>query len=162
MWPFPMESAHPLIVHFPIALLLTAVGLELAALALRRPALQRAALWNLCLGALGAGAAVWTGLRAADVAKHTFEIHRVIELHQRLGFATLWLALGAAAVRLFTRDRLAPWARLAVALAMLAMTVTVAYGAHLGGRLVYEFGVGGQFGSPEPHTDTAPSHHHSH
>ena len=61
MWPFPMESAHPLVVHFPIALLLTAVLLDLAALVLRRPGLHRIALWNLSLGALGAGIAVLTG-----------------------------------------------------------------------------------------------------
>ena len=59
-----MESLHPLVVHFPIALLLSAVGLELLALLLKRPALHRISLWNLCLGTLGAAAAVLTGLRA--------------------------------------------------------------------------------------------------
>ena len=38
-----MESLHPLVVHFPIALLLSAVGLDLAALALKRPDLGDAA-----------------------------------------------------------------------------------------------------------------------
>ncbi|MBI2104661.1 MAG: DUF2231 domain-containing protein, partial [Candidatus Omnitrophica bacterium] len=83
-WPFPMESAHPLVVHFPIALLLAAVLVDALALVLKRPAWHRVAFWNLCLGTVGAAAAVLTGLRAAEVAKHTFAIHQVMELHQKL------------------------------------------------------------------------------
>lgn len=154
----PMESVHPLVVHFPIALLLTAILLDLAALALRRPALHRVALWNLALGTLGAAAAVWTGLRAAEIAKHTFAIHQVMELHRKLGIATLILGGFAVAWRLVVRDRLSrPW-RVATLFIMLAMTGTLIYGAHLGGRLVYEFGVGGTFGS-RPVFQSAPHRH---
>ena len=156
-WPFPMESAHPLVVHFPIALLLTAVLLDLLALALKRPAWHRVALWNLGLGTLGAGIAVWSGLRAAEVAKHTFEIHQVMELHQKLGIATLIIGSLVAAWRLWTRDRLGPRSRAAATLLMAAMAGTLAYGAHLGGRLVYEFGVGGAFGAAG--RAVSPDHH---
>jgi len=146
----PMESVHPLLVHFPIALLLTALGIDLLALMLRRPALHRVALWNLALGTLGAGAAVWSGYQAAEVAKHTFEIHQVMELHRKLGIATLVIGVLVTLGRLVVRDRLPGWAR-AVSLAlMLGMVGTLAYGASLGGRLVYEFGVGGVFGHPSP------------
>lgn len=146
MWPLPMESVHPLIVHFPIALLLTAVGLDLVALILTRPALHRVALWNLTLGTLGAGVAVWTGYRAADIAKHSFEIHQVMELHRKLGIATLILGSLVVIWRLWKRDHLGSRVRLLILLVMLVMTGTLGYGAHLGGRLVYEFGVGGAFG----------------
>lgn len=157
MWPFPMESAHPLVVHFPIALLLSTVGLDVAALLFKRPSLHRVALWNLCLGTVGAGLAVWTGLRAAEVAKHTFAIHQVMELHRKLGIATLSLGGIVVAWRLWQRDRLAVWARAATLLLMLAMAATLSYGAHLGGRLVYEFGVGGRFGAATP---AGTPHHH--
>ena len=70
----PMESVHPLMVHFPIALLLTAPLADLVAFVLKRPAFYRIGLWNLSLGTLGAGAAVRTGLWAAEIAKHTPEI----------------------------------------------------------------------------------------
>ena len=89
---------------------------------------------------------MWTGLRAEEVAKHTFEIHQVMELHERLGITTLILALAAVGWRLWKRDRLGLVTRALTTLAMLVMMVTLAYGAHLGGRLVYEFGVGGRFG----------------
>ena len=145
-WPFAMESAHPMVVHFPIALLLTAVLIDLGAILLKRPAWHAVGLWNLCLGTLGAGVAVWTGLRAAEVAKHTFEIHQVMERHEMCGIATLTCGSLIMLWRLWTRDRLKNRARMLTMLAMFLMASTLAYGAHLGGRLVYEFGVGGAFG----------------
>jgi uncharacterized membrane protein len=145
-WPFPQESAHPLVVHFPIALLLTAVMVDVAALALKRAGLHHIALWNLTLGTLGAALAVLTGLHAESVARHSFDIWQVMALHKRLGIATLVLGLMAASWRLAKRDCLTPRGRVATLLLAAVMVGTLAWGAHLGGRLVYEFGVGGAFG----------------
>lgn len=146
MWPFPMESVHPMVVHFPIALLMTALLLDGLALILKRPHLHRIALWNLSLGTLGAGAAVWTGYRAAEIAKHSFEIHQVMELHRKLGIATLILGALLVLGRLWRRDRLGSGARGIALVLAVVMVGILSYGAHLGGRLVYEFGVGGLFG----------------
>ena len=145
-WPFPMESVHPLIVHFPIALLLTATALDLIAVLMKRPNLHRIALWNLGLGTLGAAAAVATGLRAQEIAKHSFEIWEVMEIHERLGVTTLILAIMILSWRLKRRDQLTRRARLLTLGVMLVMCTTVSVGGYLGGRLVYEFGVGGSFG----------------
>ena len=142
-----MESVHPLVVHFPIALLLSAVALDLVALGLRRPALHRVALWNLTLGTVGAGAAVATGLQAEDVAKHSFEIWQVMGLHERLGITTLILGIMVTAWRWSKRDQLSKRGRLLTLLGMLLLASTLSAGAFLGGRLVYEFGVGGSFGA---------------
>ena len=142
-----MESAHPMVVHFPIALLLTGVVLDLVALVLRRPTLHRIALWNLSLGMLAAGVAVLTGLRAETVAKHSFNIWQVMDLHKRLGISTLILGLMATSWRLKQRDQLTIQGRVVTFLFSLVMAGTLIYGAHLGGRLVYEFGVGGTFGA---------------
>jgi len=141
-----MESLHPLVVHFPIALLLTAVALDTLALVLRRPSLHRVALWNLCLGTAGAAVAVLTGLQAEEVAKHSFEIWQIMQLHKRLGIVTLILGLMITGFRLGTRDRLTGRARALTVAAMLLMASTLSVGAYLGGRMVYEFGVGGRFG----------------
>lgn len=146
-----IHYVHPLIVHFPIALLLVAVVLDLLALALKRPSLHRVALWNLCLGTIGAGVAVLTGREAAEVAKHSFQIWKVMEQHQRFGFATLILATLASALRLVTRDRLTPPLRAVSLILMIAMAVTLSLGARLGGRLVHEFGVHA-YGAPQHET----------
>ncbi|MBI4341652.1 MAG: DUF2231 domain-containing protein [Candidatus Omnitrophica bacterium] len=157
-----MESVHPLVVHFPIALLMAALLLDGLALVLRRPQFHRVALWNLSLGVLGAGAAVWTGYEAAEIAKHAFEIHQVMELHRKLGIATLVLGALVMVWRLWKRDRLGGPARALTLLLMLTMSGTLAYGAHLGGRLVYEFGAGGSFGKSQPIPIEAHEHHHTH
>jgi uncharacterized membrane protein len=137
-----MESIHPLVVHFPIALLLSALFIDVLALRLKRSALHSVALWNLTLGVLGSAAAVLTGLQAEDVAKHSFEIWKIIELHKRLGIATLIIGVVVAAWRLWKRDQLTLFARILTIAAMSIMAATVGFGAYLGGRLVYEFGVG--------------------
>jgi uncharacterized membrane protein len=160
MGALPMDSVHPLVVHFPIALLMTAVLLDVAAMVAKRPSLHRVALWNLVLGTLGAGMAVWTGYRAADIAKHSFEIHQVMELHRQLGIATLIVGGLVSVVRIWQRDQLGRHVRLGTLVAMLAMAGTLADGAHLGGRLVYEFGVGGAFGGSPPSVRHEDHQHH--
>ena len=156
----PMASVHPLVVHFPIALLLIALLLDALALGLKRPGLHRVALWNLSLGTIGAAVAVRTGLWAAEIAKHTFEIHQVMERHRKLGIATLVLGVLVVAWRLWKRDQLGVRARAVTFVLMLAIAGTLGYGAHLGGRLVYEFGVGGSFGKALP--TSTDGHHHEH
>jgi len=141
-----MQNFHPLFVHFPIALILSALLFDLLGLAFRRPGLHRVALWNLSLGTLGAGAAVLTGLQAEEMAKHSFEIWKILELHERLGIATLILGVIVVGGRWWMRNHLSTPARLLMTLGTLTMSCTVGFGAYLGGRLVYEFGVGGTFG----------------
>ena len=141
-----MDGLHPVIVHFPVALLLTAFLVETLALLLKKPAWHRISLWNLVLGTLAAGAAVITGRLAMAVAKHSHEIYDVMEKHERLGYLILALALLITGWRLLTKDRLPAPSRW-LAWVMLAVTCgTMAFSAHLGGRLVYEFGVGGSYG----------------
>ena len=64
-----LPNLHPALVHFPIALLLAALGFDLACLFLRRQVwLDRAAAALYALGALGAGAAYLAGRQAADLS----------------------------------------------------------------------------------------------
>ena len=157
---FPMESVHPLVVHFPTALLMTALVLDGMAVLLKRPGIHRIALWNLCLGTVGAAVAVLTGLQAARIAKHSLAIHQVMELHRKLGIATLILGVLLVGWRLLKRDRLTSNVRVLMLLIMLAMAGTLAFGAHLGGRLVYEFGVGGVYGRGTAGVEVIEHEHH--
>lgn len=141
-----METIHPLFVHFPIALLITAMALEVLGLVGRSEACRRAALWNLVLGVTGALGAVVTGRIAAATAKHSFEIHQVMTQHERAGYLVLSLAATTLAWRLATRSWQQPWVRWVGAGLLAAACAVLASGAHLGGRLVYEYGVGGSYG----------------
>ncbi|MBI3333214.1 MAG: DUF2231 domain-containing protein [Candidatus Omnitrophica bacterium] len=141
-----MESLHPAVVHLPIGLIVAALLIETLALFLNRPQWRRISLWNLSLGAIGAAAAVLTGRQAMAAAKHSLEIHRVMELHEKLGYGILALLLILAGWRLAARDRLSPWARWTAWGLLAAACGVIAFSAHLGGRMVYEFGVGGSYG----------------
>jgi uncharacterized membrane protein len=141
-----MENLHPLTVHFPIALLPVALLIETLAVLFKKASWHRIALWNLALGTLGAAVAVFTGRQAAATAKHSFEIHPIMVLHERLGYVVLALAVVIAGWRLLRRDALSrrgrwmAWGLLGLACGILA------FSAHWGGRMVYEFGVGGSYG----------------
>ena len=141
-----METLHPMVVHFPIALLMAAWVIETLALVLRRSGWHKISLWNMGLGTLGALAAVLSGRQAMAAAKHSMEIYQVMELHERLGYVVLVLAAAITAWRLFRGDRLGRRSRwLLWGLLTCAVGLT-AFSAHLGGRMVYEFGVGGSYG----------------
>lgn len=84
---------HPVIVHFPVALLLTGAGLETWEMARKRPNRSRAARLLLALGTLAAVGAVISGLslfRSGDFAGKTLEVARI---HRWLG-----VSVGSAAL----------------------------------------------------------------
>lgn len=144
----PMQSVHPLLVHFPIALLIASLFFECLSWVFRIEAWRLTARWCLVAGTIGAAAAVLSGLRAEEVAKHSFEIHQVMELHEKLGISVLSLS-GALTLWWLSSLKWKVFFYRPLYVAFLALTVTLlAFGAHLGGRLVYEFGVGGKFGVP--------------
>ncbi len=154
---------HPLVVHFPIALILSALLVDTLAMVFRKPHWHQASLWNLGLGVLGAAVAVRTGEAAEETVERVKGLHQVLERHEQFGTWALWLGVVLVAWRLLRRDRMGPWLRgLTVAVtAVLAAFVSV--GGYLGGRMVYEFGAGQhhprsqQTPAGQPHDE--PHHH---
>ncbi len=157
MFPLPSwDALHPLVVHFPIALLLTAPLIALAALALpaHRRGLSLAALMVMVLGTAGAFAAVSSGEAAEGRADLVPGAGAVLEEHEEHGeqarnlFAGLTLAY-AALLWLPGRLRRPPGrgADVALHLAWLGVwiwgAVLLVETAWLGGRLVHELGVRG-------------------
>ena len=84
---------HPLIVHFPIGLLVVAVFLESLTLGGRRPGLREGIVWLVRLGAGSAVLAALFGWLLATTDEITGEL---VGYHQWLGVATAVLAVGAA------------------------------------------------------------------
>lgn len=82
---------HPMIVHFPVALLTVYALLEIA----RLPMFRRSVWWFpvktvfLLLGWLGSVAAVTTGLTTSEAARITGEWPKLIAVHKNFGIATL-------------------------------------------------------------------------
>lgn len=141
-----MESLHPLIVHFPIALLMASLFIEALALLFRKEAWHLASFWTLLLGWAGAVAAVLTGRQAMAVAKHSMEIHEIMKRHETIGYAVLAAATLLLIWRAVAKDRLSRRPRWAAWFALALTCAGMAYGATLGGEMVYEYGVGGSYG----------------
>ncbi len=155
---------HPAVVHFPIALIVSAALIDLLALLLRRPHWHHVSLWNLALGVVGAVVAARSGTAAAEVFEHTAgTVHAVLERHAQLGTITMWVGLGLLAWRIVRRDRMSQLLRALTVAITVGLASTVSAGGYLGGRLVHEFGAGHQpqvapQAKPEPHQ--GHQHHH--
>jgi uncharacterized membrane protein len=134
-----------MVVHFPLALVTTAVALLLAARLLRQErlaaTLATVGTWNLCLGALAALFAIGTGMAAAMHLEVSPAAHHAISLHVRWAmFTTLGLVLLAVWRGAGTAQESRPsWIFTIVLLGAFAALVVTGY---RGGQNVYRFGVG--------------------
>ena len=95
---------HPMLVHFPIGLLLTAAAIEWIGLPFRRHAARQrgdegasnaspAATACLAIGALAAAAAAWAGWMNADFETHGRSVQSTLTLHRWTGVAAASLAV---------------------------------------------------------------------
>jgi uncharacterized membrane protein len=136
---------HPLVVHFPLALIVTAAFMLSAARLLRREplaaTLATAGTWNLCLGAVGVFLALGTGLAAAIGLDATAAARHAISLHVKSAVVTTLLVLLAAVWRgAGTEPTSRPsWAFLVI---LWAATVALTVTGYRGGQNVYRYGIG--------------------
>lgn len=166
------DAMHPLIVHFPIALLLVTPILVIFGIALPKQArgLFIAALVVMALGTIATYFAVATGEPAGELAERTPGAAAVLEQHEdlaettRLIFTALTVVFAAIlfvpSIFKRTLNR-----KIAVAVNMLFLlfyaggAVFLVNVAHQGGRLVHEFGVRASISSqPAPATKPAKQH----
>jgi uncharacterized membrane protein len=130
-----MHAGHPVVVHFALALLLTAAGLDVLGWVRGRRRLHYAAtlLW---LGGLAAVlGALATGLLAYNRVDHSDIAHLRMTTHRFWGLVTAGLVLAVLLAR-WRRAR-----RIGVALAVL-VAASVGYTGLLGGELVYTHALG--------------------
>jgi uncharacterized membrane protein len=139
-----------MLVHFPLALIITAAAMLLLARCLRgsmAEALAVAGTWNLCLGAIAALFAIGTGMAAvldlhlAVAAKEAVSIHVKWALFTSVALLLLavWRGAGNA------QNSRPSWLFLLVLLAATAALIETGY---RGGQNVYRFGVGVERAAP--------------
>lgn len=149
------QQIHPLVIHFPTALLIVAPIFILIGI-LRPPELAppflMCALLLMVLGTFASYVAVWTGLAAESQTNLTPPISEILKNHRslaettRLTFSALTIVFVAIVLgpRLAARrlNRILTTALPAVFLVLYAAgAVLLVNTAYLGGRLVHEFGV---------------------
>jgi uncharacterized membrane protein len=140
-----MPGWHPVVVHFPLALVVTAALLLCAARLLpqesRAATLAVVGTWNLCLGAAAALLALATGLAAVIHLQVDPDARLAISLHVRWAmFSTLVLVL----LSVWRGAGVAPPSRpswLFTAL-LLGATAAILVTGYRGGENVYRYGIG--------------------
>jgi len=141
-----MSNVHPLIVHFPIALLVFAVAADLAGLILKRYQwIKPAALWLYVFGALGTIGAYISGKQAADIVTFPPPSYSVIGTHADLALYTMLFFGIYALLRLFVAWK--KWDQRTVVAVVLFIVAAGGLGlvqqtAERGGELVFRYGVG--------------------
>ena len=135
---------HPMIVHFPIALLLSAVVLDAAGFALKRPGLTQGGFYALCLGCAGAVAAYFSGGSAKSALVRTPEIRTLVGLHQSAALAVVGLSGLLVLFRLWNVHRLhgKPVGLYFAGAVLLVAAVSIT--GWYGGEVVYRHGGGVQ------------------
>jgi uncharacterized membrane protein len=124
---------HPLLVHFPIALILSATAAELVAIATRRPVWQALGFIQTRAGAVGAAgtaAAGWLLAAAPDIDRSAaLEWHRWIALLATgATLSAAWASIGAE--RSASRRRL-------YRVLLFASAAGIGLAAHVGASLVW-------------------------
>ncbi len=148
-------NAHPMFVHFPIALWLTALLLWLLAVALKRDELFSAGRWLLYLGAAGAVASVASGLVATARMGHEAPGHDLVHRHRDLMITTATLGLVVAAAAFVTRERASAGVRAGLLAGLLVTNALMLVGTDRGALLVFGYGIGTAGLTP-------PEGHHEH
>lgn len=147
-----MANLHPLVVHFPIALLVSFWLAAALALPFRSQGLYQAASWMLYFGTTAAAVAVAVGFQAAETVDHSEEVHAILERHETLGLSVLGLSVFLSAVRWLNGRWKLRGVSVLELVAGLVLVGALSAGADLGGLMVYGHAVGVRTTCPESET----------
>lgn len=125
---------HPMLVHFPIGLVLAAAGAEIVAIQTRRPVWRTIALVNVRAGAVMGAMTVFAGWALASAP--LVEPSRLLTWHRWTGVAAAASAIAAALVSIRSRGSSGRSAFVYRA-ALFGAAALVAIAGHLGGTLVW-------------------------
>jgi uncharacterized membrane protein len=144
-----LAQLHPKLIHFPIAFLLIYILLEITGVLTNKEFFQKTAHLFLLLGVLGAIGAVITGNQAADIASKWEDKGATIPFglisdHEEFATITLWYFTGLLVLRTFfvLKKKFRGINQYLFILLAIIGGYIVYQTADLGGKLVYNNGVG--------------------
>ncbi len=136
-----MDNIHPLLVHFPIALLSCFFLLDFFGTMFKKTLWRDIAGGLLYLGTFFAVFTVIAGFMAEESVPHGGNVHEIMERHEMLGISVLSLAALLSIWRWLARGRIKGEANILYLLLSAVLCVLLALGADLGGLMVYKYGV---------------------
>jgi uncharacterized membrane protein len=130
---------HPVLVHFPIVLWLSALLFELLAVLRASDDMQRVAARMLYLGTLAAVFTVLSGW-AAENSVPPGEAQRVVGIHETLMLISTSLALALCLFAFFARKNFTAPLQKLMLLGLFILAALLTIGADRGAQLVYGYG----------------------
>lgn len=128
---------HPSLVHFPIALAITAAAAELAGLVFRIRALRDFAFVAVLLAGLAVVPVYLTGHAAHErKGRMATSLAARVERHEDWGTATMWVVLAAAGLALAARLRPRRFLRVTATAALLAAAALAGITGFFGAEVV--------------------------
>ena len=138
-------NIHPLIIHFPIALLSLAVFTSFVEIILAKEWVSKSRIWLYVMGSASALAAVLTGREAADSVSPPFKAELTLSNHSDMAHYTLYFFIAFTVVQLVLvrygkGDE--KWIKILLLVAAGIGLFLLFQTGDLGAKLVYKYGVG--------------------
>jgi uncharacterized membrane protein len=135
-------NLHPVIVHFPIALLVVAALLATISLFIKKESWKEWMFKNLVLGLAFVPLAIIAGIIEEQNLQHNEAIHSVLTIHKYNGFVvliiysilTIWFWRRKNSIQ---KKEYTAWV-----LCLLLATGLLSYQGYLGGKMVFDLGAG--------------------
>jgi len=141
-----LTHLHPMIVHFPIALLIVGFLFDIAGSITKRESFTQTAFYLIILGALGVIAAFITGDQAGSGITEEGALKQALENHEDAATLTIWIVSIAAAFRIalvLLKKFKGVLKMVSLALFLIAV-LAIARTGYYGGELVYKHAAGVQ------------------
>lgn len=141
-----LTHLHPMIVHFPIALLIVGFLFEIAGAITKRESFTQTGFYLLILGALGVIAAFITGSQAGSGITEEGALKQALENHEEAATLTIWIVSIAVAFRIalvLLKKFKGVLKMVSLALFLIAV-LAIARTGYYGGELVYKHAAGVQ------------------
>ena len=153
-------NLHPLIVHFPVVLLLLAFFAQIIGLFAWRTELSWVTFFLLIGGF--AGAFLAAKVFHPHVGELSERLNHIFEAHEYYAYATVWLsgiAFFLKAISHFFLKR-KTWAEIIVFLSIMSSAITVSLAGHLGSQMVFIENIGPQGNHLEEGAHGGEGHEH--
>ena len=136
---FHVHLLHPKVIHFPIALFIGAMGMEVLSLIFKKDNLHRTALHMYIMATVITPFVVLTGLQEAE---HLHLNHPILTIHRNFALLTMWGSLVSLPILGLASKKGEKVLKIVFIVFLLMLAAFVSVTGYNGGRMVYEYGVG--------------------
>ncbi|WP_457642249.1 DUF2231 domain-containing protein [Persephonella sp.] len=140
-----LAQLHPPIIHFAIALVIIGVIFDIAGFVLKKDSLKHAGFWTIIIGAIAVWSAAISGHQAEELVEEAIKgtaAYQLLEQHEELGEILPWTTTLLGLFRIFLHFKPNNLLFGLYLLAGIAIAGMIGFQGRIGGKLVYEYGVG--------------------